>query len=359
MKIRTQFLRILLTLLIPAIAILELCAANNVTKYLNRPQAWYSSPEAKQIAANIISYQSPLGGFPKNTDTTSQPYKGKPEDIKPTFDNGATVDELRFLAKYYNATKDETAKTAFLKGFDYILKAQYPNGGFPQSYPPGNGYHRHITFNDAAMTRVLEFLRETYRSDTYSFLDAERRHKAEAAFNKGIECILNCQIKVNGKLTAWCAQHDEKTFEPRPARSYELASLSGYESVAIVRLLMSIEKPTPQIIESVRHAVAWLNSAKIEGIRVIEKRDPSLPGGKDRIVVKDPNAPPLWARFYEIETNKPIFCDRDGVKKYSISEIGHERRNGYAWYGNWAEKLLNVEYPAWENKIKNLQKSAN
>lgn len=357
MKLKTISAKILSAFFIIALALLNLCAANSVTRYLNRPQEWFSSPEAKRIAVNIMSYQSPLGGFPKNTDTTARLYQGKPENIKPTFDNGATVDELRFLAKYYNATKDNTAKTAFLKGFDYILKAQYPNGGFPQSYPPGNKYPRHITFNDFTMTRLLEFLRETAHSDIYNFLDEDRRHKAQTAFEKGIDCILNCQIKVNGKLTAWCAQHDENTFEPRGARAYELPSISGCESVAIVRLLMSIEKPSPRIIESVRSAVNWFKTAKIEGIRVVEKRDPSLPGGRDRIVVKDPNAPPLWARFYEIETNKPFFCDRDGVKKYDLSEIGHERRNGYAWYGNWAEKLLSTEYPAWEEKIKNSGKS--
>ncbi|MEI7731270.1 MAG: pectate lyase [Verrucomicrobiota bacterium] len=31
-----------------------------------------------------------------------------------------------------------------------------------------------------------------------------------------------------------------------------------------------------------------------------------------------------------------------------LAEIGYERRNGYAWYGNWPAALLDKEYPAWK-----------
>ena len=47
---------------------------------------------------------------------------------------------------------------------------------------------------------------------------------------------------VNGRRTVWCAQHDETTLRPAGARTYEHASLSGYESVGIVRFLMGIER---------------------------------------------------------------------------------------------------------------------
>ena len=67
-------------------------------------------------------------------------------------------------------------------------------------------------------------------------------------------------------------------------------------------------------------------------------------------VVADASAPPLWARFYDIDTNQPIFCDRDGVAKRQLGEIGHERRNGYGWYGPWPAALLEKDYPAWKQK---------
>ena len=164
------------------------------------------------------------------------------------------------------------------------------------------------------------------------------------------QSILKCQVSVNGKLTAWCAQHDEKDYKPRSGRTYELVSLSGSESVGIVKLLMSLEHPGPEIMRSVRAAIEWFEMAKLTGIKVVRKEDPSAPKGSDKVVVPDPNAKPMWARFYEIGTNKPLFSDRDGVAKSSLAEIGYERRNGYSWLGYWPEGLLEKDYPAWKTK---------
>ena len=151
-------------------------------------------------------------------------------------------------------------------------------------------------------------------------------------------------------MTAWCAQHDEKDYSPRPGRSYELVSLSGGESVGIVRLLMSLEEPSPEVMRAVEGAVAWFESVKLKGIRVVVEKDAKSPTGKNRVVVKDSDAPPLWARFYQINSNKPIFADRDGVARHDLAEIGYERRNGYAWLGSWPQRLLEKEYPAWKAK---------
>ncbi|HJZ57039.1 MAG TPA: pectate lyase [Gemmataceae bacterium] len=320
-------------------------------RYLNKPDDWFASEEGKRIAANILSHQSDLGGWPKNTDTTV-PFTGDRTKIQPTFDNGATTDELRFLARAFAATKDETDRTAFDKGLAYILKAQYSNGGWPQFYPPPEKtYHRHITFNDNAMVRLVEFLREVATLERYRFVADAVRKDARAAFDRGVGCILKCQVSVDGKLTVWCAQHDEKDFSPRPARTYELVSLSGAESVGITRLLMSLENPGPEVVRSVEAAAAWFVAAKLTGIRVDTVADAKSPSGKNKVVVKDPKAPPLWARFYEIGTNRPIFSDRDGVKKFDLAEIGYERRNGYAWYGTWPQKLLDEDYPAWKKRV--------
>lgn len=325
-------------------------AASGARDYLEKSDEWYRSTDAARVAASVLSYQSPLGGWPKNTITTTAPYAGRAADLKPTFDNGATTDELRFLARMYGATKEERYKQAFLRGLDYILKAQYPTGGWPQSYPPGGQYHRHITFNDNAMVRLMRFVRDVAREERFAFVDAPRRELAAEAFERGVRCILRCQIRVDGKLMGWCAQHDEKDYRPRAGRSYELASISGSESVEIVRLLMSIENPSDEVIAAVRGAVEWFEAAKLPGIRVVRKPLAGSPKGYDQVVAKDPSAPPMWARFYEIGTNRPIFCDRDGVAKGSLEQIGYERRNGYSWLGYWPRDLLAREYPAWRSK---------
>jgi PelA/Pel-15E family pectate lyase len=156
---------------------------------------------------------------------------------------------------------------------------------------------------------------------------------------------------VDGKPTAWCAQHDHETLEPQKARSYELASLSGGESVGIVRFLMQIENPSDEVIRAIEAAVAWFEKSKLEGIKVVRVKDPTKPRGYDKIVVEDPTAPPMWARFYDIQTNQPIFCSRDGIPRRTLAEISYERRNGYSWLGYYAQALLQKDLPAWKSRL--------
>ncbi|MCD6394856.1 MAG: pectate lyase, partial [Planctomycetes bacterium] len=301
---------------------------------------WYSGREAVRIGDNVLLYQRASGGWLKNTDLAaplSDSQKANLAKAKSrtdsTIDNGATITPLRYLARLYNATKQQRFKTAFLKGLDYLFDAQYENGGWPQFYPNARGYSTHITFNDGAMINVMTLFCEVRdKKSEFAFVDEQRRAKTKRAVEKGIECILKCQIVLDGKRLAWCAQHDEKTFAPRPARSYERASLSGAESVGIVRFLMSIEKPTPAIIAAVEGAVVWFEQAKVTGIRQTSKRAPGTEKGYDKVVVADADAPPIWGRFNQIGTNRAIFCSRDGVIRYSLAEISYERRNGYSWY---------------------------
>ena len=120
------------------------------------------------------------------------------------------------------ATGQARFRDAFLEGFDYLLAAQYPNGGWPQSFPLRADYSRHITFNDNAMVNVLGVMDDASQGRAgMAFVDKARRARAAAAVAKGIDVILAAQIRVRGALTAWCAQVDEVTLEPRKARAYE------------------------------------------------------------------------------------------------------------------------------------------
>ena len=326
------------------------------SRCLRQRPAFYASDEAIRIGDNILLYQRNTGGWRQNIDMArplSQSDKTKLRKAKirtdSTLDNGATHTQMRYLAKVYNATKLERFKQTFLKGTDYLLEAQYPNGGWPQTYPSLRGYSKYITFNDGAMIGAMSVLRDiASKKPEYAFVGEDRRRRADRAVQEGIECILKCQIVVDGKKTAWCAQHDEKTFAPRKARSYELPSISGAESVGIVRFLMSIDNPNPEIIEAVQSTIAWFNRVKLNGIRQIDKPDESLEGGYDKVVIEDTTAPPIWARFYQIRTNRPIFCGRDGEVKYRLDEIEHERRTNYSWYGYWPAQPLARDYPAWQ-----------
>lgn len=315
---------------------------------------WYRSAEARAVADSVIQYQSPQGGWPKSTDLAKPPRT--PNDIpKPgggranSLDNDATTLPMQFLARVAHATGEAAYVDSFLRGVDYLLAAQYPNGGWPQFWPLRKGYYSRITYNDGSMIRAMTVLRDVAEGEApYDFVDEERRQKAAKAIARGIECILNSQIRQNGRLTAWCAQHDEQTLEPAWARAYEPPSLSGGESVGIVRFLMSIDEPTDEIVAAIEGSVEWLRSVQMNGVR--QERVRNEDGRTERILVTDPDAPPLWARFYELKTNRPLYLDRDSVFRYDYSEISYERRSGYSYHGTWAASLLERDYPEWRKK---------
>jgi PelA/Pel-15E family pectate lyase len=339
----------------PALLLLALLAAlprvhadESARRYLGKADAWFASKEAKKVADIILTYQADAGGWPKNTDTVSKPYDGDRAKLQPTFDNKGTVDELRFMARMVNATQAEPYRKSFDHGLAYVLKAQYPNGGWPQFFPLRKGYYDRITFNDGAMVRVLEFVREVGHDGRYAFVEAKQRETCRQAFDRGIACILKCQIVVDGRPAVWCAQHDEQTFAPAKARSYELPSFSGSESVGIVRLLMSLENPSPEIRASVEGAVAWFVTHKVVGQRLGNETDKD--GKPNLVMTPDPAAPDLWARFYDLKTGQPYVCDRDGVPKPRLADIGSERRNGYSWFGEYARDLLAKDYPKWKQE---------
>lgn len=323
--------------------------------------AFFSTPEAIRIADNVLLYQQTTGGWPKNiympAELTPDEYKqalaNKNNVNESTIDNNATSTEIRYLSRIYLATGIEKYKEAALDGIFYILEAQYSNGGWPQFWPRPKGYYTHITYNDNAMVNVMNLLSDIYNKKApYTYVPDKFRRSARFAFDKGVECILNTQVKQNGKLTVWCAQHDEHTLAPAKARAYELPSLSGAESDNIVLLLMSIPNPSPAIIASIEGAVAWFKANKIIGI--MREDFINNDGKKDYRMIPCPQddypCPVLWARFYTLEDNRPFFCDRDGVKKYDISEIGYERRNGYSWYNDAGLKVLK-KYEQWKKRI--------
>ena len=320
------------------------------------PDEWYGSDESVKVAENVLLYQRDIGGWPKNTaihKPLTDAEKAKVRDDKglndAIFDNSATTTEMKFLARMYNNKKDPAYKEAFNLGLKFILDAQYANGGWPMFWPLRKGYYTHITFNDNAIVNILVMLRDISVNHTLynSITFPELISRSKAAYEKGITCILRTQIVVDGQPAVWCAQHDENTLLPAPARSYELPSFSGAESVGIIKLLMEIPDPSPAIIRSVKGAVEWLDSHRLKNTRweIFTNSD----GKRDRRIVSDPKAGDLWARFYDLETGEPYVCDRDGVKKKTIEEIGYERRNGYSWYTDSPQEIFE-KYPAWKSR---------
>ncbi len=320
------------------------------------PDEWYGSEESVKVAENVLLYQRDAGGWPKNTamhKPLTDPEKAKINDDKglndAIFDNSATTTEMKFLARMYSKTNNQAYRDSYNRGLKFILDAQYDNGGWPMFWPLRKGYYTHITFNDNAIVNILTLLRDIKDGDPVltKITDTGYLNRIKKAYEKGIDVILKTQIKVNGKPTVWCAQHDEHTLLPAAARSYELPSFSGGESVGIILFLMEVPNPSPAIIKSVQGAVEWLDSHRQKNLRWDFFTNSE--GKRDRRVVNDPNAGDLWARFYDLETEQPFFCDRDGIKKKTMDEIGYERRNGYSWYTDAPQEVFD-KYPAWKEK---------
>ena len=314
------------------------------------------------IAENMLVYQRAVGGWPKAvneikvdynkvlTESEKRNIRNDSMHIDATIDNNATTREIRYLVKAYKQTHNPSYLAAAEKGIRYYLKAQYPSGGWPQYYPDSALYRSQITYNDDAMINVLNVLQDIVeKKNDFDAVDPSYIPKATEAVQKGVQCILKTQLLIKGKLTAWCAQYNKRTFLPEMARKFELASISGSESVGITRFLMRMKNPSAEIKQSIVAAVDWFNLVKIPGYKFVIIDAPNEPKGKDHVVLPDANST-IWARFYEIGTNRPFFSGRDSQMKFDVREIESERRNGYAWYGTWPEKLITTEFAAWAKK---------
>jgi PelA/Pel-15E family pectate lyase len=314
---------------------------------------WYAGDEARLLGDIVLSYQTPAGGWSKHTGYTKGPRKpgmlwtsqNKPGE-KPhylgTFDNRSTTEQMHFLANMWLATRREDCKAGFIKGLDYILAAQYPNGGWPQVYPLEGGYHDDITLNDDALTHVLELLQMIAANDpSCSFLEEPARANARRALGKGIDCVLAMQFVQDGRKTAWCAQHDALSLLPSAARKMEPAALSGMESANLLRFLMTFSDPSPEQVAAIEAGLAWLDRVKIAGLA------PDRGEGKPA----DPSGQFHWARFYGLTDNKPLFPGRDGVLYTSFEEMAANNKLGYDYFSTRPESILKSGSKNWRKML--------
>jgi len=289
----------------------------------------------------------------------SQPQKDSLMAVKniynTTYDNGSTYTQVACLAGVYSVTNLAKYKAGAIKGLQFILDSQYKNGGWPQYYPLESDYSRCITFNDGVFEGIMELLKDIKDNQPeYAFVDDKLRAKLNTAYEKGMDCIIKTQINDAGKPTAWCQQYDEVKLTPAWARKFEPPSICNGESADLVLFLMSIDNPKKEIVDAIQNSVVWFDQSKIYNTRVKTIPAPRLVtpfrvSTTDRVVVEDVTAPPIWTRYYELKTHRPIFCNRDMIVVYSFDQVDRERRDGYGWYTYNPQKVLN-KYHDWQQK---------
>lgn len=328
---------------------------------------WYGQAEARRIADIIVTFQTPAGGWGKNLNMTDHPrapgehfvadngslFLGADDNDAPhdahwsyvgTFDNDATITQLRYLAKVISASgtnQPAAYRASFLRGLGYVFAAQYPNGGWPQVWPLAGGYHDAITYNDNAIVNVLKLLGEVSDGKSeFAFVPPQARAQAAVSLKHGINCLLATQIVVDGRRTVWCQQYDALTLQPASARNYEMPSQSSGESGTISLFLMELPHPDTNVVTAVRAAVAWFEQAQLKDVAF------KSTGPEGRHLVVAPGAGPIWARYYQIGSDQPIFGDRDKSIHDTVDEISFERRKGYAWFGDAPQRVLD-HYARW------------
>ncbi|MFN0105202.1 MAG: pectate lyase [Bryobacteraceae bacterium] len=252
--------------------------------------------------------------YPYRADGNCRGQKSPPT----TLDDNVTQAMVRLLMRVDRELefKDSKIHEAALFALNSLLKAQYPNGAWPQrftvppdaaafpvkkaSYPeswtrkwPGANYNQHYTFNDNSIADAIDL-----------FLEAGRIYgdaKYPAAAERGGGFILLAQMPE--PQPAWAQQYDVD-MHPAWARVFEPPSVTGGESQGILQILMVLYRETGErkYFDAIEPALGWLEKSVIPG--------------KNRL-----------ARFYELRTNRPLYITKG--TQIQAKTLGSARLDGY------------------------------
>jgi pectinesterase len=235
--------------------------------------------------------------------------------------DAVSPDQLRFLV-FASRTR---ADARFLRGLDGLLLAQFPNGCWPLAYPLIGGAADAAWFGDDATVGVLRLLRDVARGD-HTFVGDGRRRRARESLERGIRCVLDSQVVVDGRRAGWSAIHDPLTLAPFGLRSDP--GLAAAATAGVIGFLMEQDSDDPRVAAAVHGGAAWMRETMLWGLAYTPHQEP----------VPTPGAGPLWARDYETGWNRPLFPLAEG-------EAGNDWRRVPA--SAWTRDDWLTDAPAW------------
>jgi len=274
-------------------------------------RAWRATGEgyyldaAREVAKALVWGQRKIGGWDHRVDVAHlKPGAKVParRDGRCTFDDNITQGALKFLIDADSAMDQPWLTDAVELGLVFMQKSQFANGAWPQWYPLRGGYSDFFTFNDNTINDCIDVMLKAHKA--YG--------KAEylACAKRGGDFIIASQLP---RPQAGWAQQYSHDMKPAWARSFEPAGLCSAVTARNMRTLVQLYLYTKddKYLAPVPAAIEWLESSKI---------------GKN-----------LWARLYEVKTNRPIYGDRqDGDKvHYDYEKVSLKERTSYGWRGEF------------------------
>ena len=260
-------------------------------------------------AAHALAWgQRKAGGWDHRVDVAHlQTDSNRPsrKNGRGSFDDNTTQGALSFLMSMDEVMDEQWLSEAIELGLNHMMKSQFKNGAWPQWYPLIGGYHDYYTFNDNTINDCIKVMLKAhtiYRKEEYL---RSARH--------GGDFIILAQLPI--PQSGWAQQyaHDLK---PAWARIFEPPGVCSAVTSRNMRTLVDLYLYTKdeKYLKPIPNAIAWLEKSKI-----------------------DYN---LWARIYEVESNKPIYGDRmDGNKiHYDYESISEKERQSYGWRGSYGIK---------------------
>lgn len=261
---------------------------------------------AEEIADALATIQTASGGWPSRARMSNPPGENVPSDL----DDNRSQSTVRFFIELVAAGADERHREVMQRGLDFLLAAQYPSGGWPQYYPRPenqNDYRRYHTINDSTIPDCMRTLLVAH--------SALGHEEALAAVIRAADWLL--QVRLPG--AAWAQQYYDDFVagplipnHPAPARWFEPMAITAGETGAVISVLRDVWLLTgdDRYIEPFDEVVEWYERSRLEDGR--------------------------WARFYELHTNRPLYCTPDRIITHSDANL----RPGYAWKGGWGGAVL-------------------